>query len=82
MPNIGVPEIAIVLIIVLVIFGPKRLPELGKSLGSGIRGFRGAMSGDDDDDSAEKKQAELQAANQQPAAEAAEQGEVITENKG
>ena len=83
MPNIGVPEIAIVLIIVLIIFGPKRLPELGKSLGQGIRGFRGAMSGDDDDDdSVEKKQAELQAANQQPAAEPAEKGEVVTENKG
>jgi sec-independent protein translocase protein TatA len=85
MPNIGAPEIIIVLIIVLVIFGPKRLPELGKSLGSGIRGFRGAMSGDDDDDdSVEKKQAELQAANQQPAAgqvEPAEQGEVVTEKK-
>jgi sec-independent protein translocase protein TatA len=84
MPNIGAPEIIIVLIIVLVIFGPKRLPELGKSLGSGIRGFRGAMSGDDDDDSVEKKQAELQAANQQPAAgqvDPAEQGEVVTEKK-
>jgi sec-independent protein translocase protein TatA len=84
MPNIGPLEIGIVLIIVLVVFGPKRLPELGKSVGEGIRGFRGAMGGDndDDDDSVEKKQAELQAANQQPAAEPAEQGEVVTENKG
>lgn len=81
MPNVGLPEIAIVLIIVLIIFGPKRLPELGRSLGSGIRGFRGAMNGDDDDDSVERKQAELQAANQQPAATPAEKGEVVTENK-
>ena len=41
MPNIGPLEIAIVLVIVLIVFGPKRLPELGKSLGEGIRGFRG-----------------------------------------
>jgi sec-independent protein translocase protein TatA len=39
-------ELAIVLIIALVIFGPKRLPELGRSLGKGIREFRGSVSGD------------------------------------
>jgi sec-independent protein translocase protein TatA len=98
MPNIGPLEIAIVLVIVLIVFGPKRLPELGKSLGEGIRGFRGSLSGDDDKDSTETKKAELQAATQQPAASqqpaatqqpaekpAAEkpvEGEVITENKG
>lgn len=39
-------ELAIVLIIALVVFGPKRLPELGRSLGKGIREFRGSVSGD------------------------------------
>jgi sec-independent protein translocase protein TatA len=39
-------ELAIVLIIALVIFGPKRLPELGRSLGKGIREFRGSVSSD------------------------------------
>jgi sec-independent protein translocase protein TatA len=53
MSNIGLPEIAIVLLIVLVIFGPKRLPQLGRSLGSGMREFKDAVTGknkgDDDD---------------------------------
>jgi sec-independent protein translocase protein TatA len=92
MPNVGPLEIAIVLVIVLIIFGPKRLPELGKSMGEGIRGFRGAMTGekDEDSDSVENKQQELQAVNQQdtagtqekPTAEKPVETEVITENKG
>ena len=47
--NIGPLEIAIVLIIALLVFGPKRLPELGKSLGKGIREFKGSITGEDDD---------------------------------
>jgi sec-independent protein translocase protein TatA len=39
MPSIGPLELAIVLVIVLVIFGPKRLPTLGRQLGSGMREF-------------------------------------------
>jgi sec-independent protein translocase protein TatA len=50
MPNIGPLEIAIVLFIVLIIFGPKRLPELGRSLGSGMRGFKDSITGNDKDD--------------------------------
>jgi len=42
-------ELAIVLIIALVVFGPKRLPELGRSLGKGIREFRGSVSGESHD---------------------------------
>lgn len=49
MPNVGPMEIAIVLIIALIVFGPKRLPELGKSLGKGIREFRGTIGGDRDE---------------------------------
>lgn len=52
--NIGPLEIVVVLIIALIVFGPKRLPELGRSLGRGIREFRGSVSGerDDEDESA------------------------------
>jgi sec-independent protein translocase protein TatA len=54
MPNIGPLELVIVLIILLVIFGPKRLPGLGKSLGTGMREFKDSISGsskhDDDDE--------------------------------
>ena len=46
MPSIGPLEIAIVVIIALVIFGPKRLPELGRFAGKGIREFRGSVTGD------------------------------------
>lgn len=52
--NIGPLEIVVVLIIALIVFGPKRLPELGRSLGKGIREFRGSLSGDNDDDESER----------------------------
>jgi TatA/E family protein of Tat protein translocase len=50
MPNVGPLEIAVVLVIVLVVFGPKRLPELGKSMGKGIREFKGSLTMDDKDE--------------------------------
>ncbi len=82
MPNIGPLEIAIVLVIVLIVFGPKRLPELGKSMGRGIREFRGSMSGDNDnDDVDEKKRAELEASQAAEAKTETVDGEVVTENK-
>lgn len=48
--NIGPLEIGVVLVIALVVFGPKRLPELGSSMGKGIRGFGKGLKGDDDDE--------------------------------
>lgn len=38
-------HIAIILLVVLLVFGAKRLPEMGKSLGSGLRGFKDSLSG-------------------------------------
>ncbi len=48
--GIGLPEILIVLVIVLVVFGPKRLPDLGRSLGSGMREFKDSITGGSKDD--------------------------------
>jgi sec-independent protein translocase protein TatA len=50
MPNIGPMELIIVLVIALIVLGPKRLPDAGKSLGRGLREFKGAISGRDSDD--------------------------------
>jgi sec-independent protein translocase protein TatA len=47
MPHIGVPELVIILVIVVIIFGVGRLPEIGAAMGKAIRGFRDASSGDD-----------------------------------
>jgi len=49
MPNIGPLEIGLVLLVVLLIFGPKRLPDLGRSLGRGMREFKDSVTGKDDD---------------------------------
>ena len=46
MPNVGPMEIILVLIVALIVFGPKKLPELGKSLGKGINEFKGSISGE------------------------------------
>ncbi len=49
MPNIGPMEIAIVLILALIVFGPKKLPELGRSAGKGFREFKESITGRDDE---------------------------------
>ena len=48
--SIGPLEIGILLVIVLLLFGAKRIPEVGGSLGKGIRDFGRGIKGDDDDD--------------------------------
>jgi sec-independent protein translocase protein TatA len=84
-PNIGPMELIIVLVVVLLIFGPKRLPGLGKQLGTGMREFKESISGkgrddddDDDDDRADRRKAE--AALGRPEGEQAPlEGEVVRE---
>src|SRR5919201_6578033 len=50
MPNIGTGEIVLLLLLALLLFGAKRLPEIGRSLGKGMREFKDSVTGKDDDD--------------------------------
>jgi len=55
-PEIGIPGLILILVVALLVFGPKRLPEMGRSLGRGMREFKDSVSGnknDDDDQPAE-----------------------------
>jgi sec-independent protein translocase protein TatA len=70
MGNIGLPELLIVLFVVLLILGPKRLPALGRSLGGGFRGFKDSISGKDD------TPAELPGSDREPL-----DGEVVPESR-
>jgi len=53
MPTPGPGELLVILVIVLIVFGPKRLPDLGRSLGSGMREFKDSVSGKDKHEPAE-----------------------------
>jgi sec-independent protein translocase protein TatA len=80
--SIGPTELIIVLVIVLVIFGPKRLPGLGRSLGSGMKEFRDSVTGKsdrdlDDDDDRKQANAALGRADDAPPVE----GEVVDERE-
>ena len=59
MSNIGPLELIIVLVIALVVLGPKRLPEAGRSIGKGLREFKDALSGEHEDEPAKPERAEL-----------------------
>jgi sec-independent protein translocase protein TatA len=52
--NVGLPELLIVLVIALIVLGPKKLPDAGRALGNGMREFKDSLSGkagkDDDED--------------------------------
>jgi len=68
MPNIGLPELAIILVIVLLLFGASRLPKLGKSMGQGIKGFKdGLNEATKDDDEGKQVDQAAQAAALPPA---------------
>ncbi len=54
---LGIPELTIIVVVILLIFGARRLPEIGSSMGKGIRTFKTALMGEE-----EKEEAENQAA--------------------
>ena len=56
MGRFGLPEILIILVIVILIFGANRLPELGRGIGRGIRNFKDATKNDKDEDDTSKNQ--------------------------
>jgi sec-independent protein translocase protein TatA len=89
-PNIGPTELIIVLVIVLLIFGPKRLPGLGRQLGGGMREFKDSISGkgghdddeDDDERDASADRRKTEAALGRPEGEQAPlEGEVMSERR-
>lgn len=54
--NIGVPGLILILVIALIVFGPSKLPEIGKAVGSSLREFKNATKGlmDDEQNNADK----------------------------
>jgi sec-independent protein translocase protein TatA len=50
MPGIGVPELLVILVIALIVLGPKKLPEAGRAMGKGMREFKDSLNGDHRDD--------------------------------
>jgi sec-independent protein translocase protein TatA len=75
-------QIAIVLVIALIVFGPKRLPELGRSLGSGMREFKDSITGKNNEEKAEQAKLEMQGSQPQPPQGADHvEGEAVTDNR-
>ena len=66
MPNIGTGEIILLLLLALLLFGAKRLPEIGRSLGSGMREFKDAVTGHSDAEQPKLPPAEPTAASASP----------------
>jgi sec-independent protein translocase protein TatA len=54
MPNVGPMELIVILAIALIVLGPKKLPEVGKSLGKGMREFKESLSGENSRDDDER----------------------------
>ena len=54
MPNVGPMELIVILAIALIVLGPKRLPEVGQSLGRGMREFKESLQGESDRDDDER----------------------------
>ncbi|HEU0266370.1 MAG TPA: twin-arginine translocase TatA/TatE family subunit [Candidatus Saccharimonadaceae bacterium] len=63
MPELKLPELIVILVILLLLFGGKKLPELSKSLGSSIRELRGSIAGDNKNGQASKSESNSEAKN-------------------
>lgn len=61
MPNVGPTELIILVVILLLVFGSRRLPEIGRSLGKGMREFKDSVTGKDEEPEAEPETPELTA---------------------
>ena len=72
--GISLPELLILLVVLLLLFGAKRLPEMGKSLGKGMREFKDAVSGVDEPSSASRTSGELPSATS-----SSDDGELVAE---
>ena len=59
---VSIPELILLLVVILLIFGPKRVPEIGRSLGKGMREFKNSITGKDE---AEERRTELPAPSQE-----------------
>jgi sec-independent protein translocase protein TatA len=77
--SIGPMELIVVLVIALIVLGPKRLPDAGRSLGRGLREFKGAISGGDDHEEDARAERELAAmtATPEPVAPVAPRSEPV-----
>lgn len=76
MPTPGPLELIIVLVIALIVFGPKRLPEMGRSIGKGIREFRSSVSGESDEgDEGDEDAPRISASGRSEQSSTARQGE-------
>jgi sec-independent protein translocase protein TatA len=66
LPEIGISGLIVILIVALLVFGPKRLPEIGRSLGKGMREFKDSITGGSDDDEKAELPAQTQATDKPP----------------
>lgn len=78
MPNIGPTELIIVLAIVLIVFGPKKLPGLGRSLGASMREFKDSIGGSKDDDRSELESSD----DDETPADAEQHDDAVTRSRG
>jgi sec-independent protein translocase protein TatA len=81
MPNIGVSELVVILLILMLVFGASRLPKLGESMGKAISNFKRAMSSNDDIQVSKVSEAEKKRLQDSKAGSEVTDAEVIDEKR-